>query len=598
MLLRTILSTIELVRAPGSKLGLASAILALLLLGGSVASTADAAEGLEVVVEGIGGDLESNVRAHLSLSSLDGDAPLPSASRIRYLHRQAAKEVDAGLRPLGYFNSRVEAELAQTEQGWRAIYTIDAGPRAVVRRSELDVTGAGASEPLLNNWLHEPALQPGTPLDQQAYESIKTELLEQAAGLGYYEAGFSEALILVDLPSNSADIKLSFDTGPLYRLAEIQFNEVPIREALLQRYRTLADGEPVATDRLLEMQRGLVDSGYFSGVEVQPLWDQADDQQLVPVQVYLTPDERTAYRFGAGYGTDTGARLSASQRRRWVNDRGHRMESILRLSEVTNTLLFNYEIPGQDPVSDTYLGRAAYEQEQTDTTDSETWRIAAQEQRARGRQRWHWGLGLEQETFRFGSEEESTMLLVPEGGWSMVDTDNRLNPSRGYRLSADLSAAEESLLSDTSFVQLEVSGKAVYSPIPDLRLLARLDLGVTATTDFNRIPASRRFFTGGDNTVRGYGYKELGPTDTDGEVRGGRYLLAGSLEFDYRVAPKWRGAVFWDMGNAFDSLDTPLKNSAGIGGRWQSPVGPVRVDLAKPLDDSGFRIHFTLGPDL
>jgi len=569
-----------------------------LLLCCFVALRVEAAERLQVIIQGVEGELESNVRLHLSLAQLTDEQPLPSATRIRYLHGRAEQEVDAALYPLGYFNSRVDAELVQTEEGWRASYTIDPGPRATIGRSELSLSGAGAGDPRFKAWQRNPALQPDAPLDQQAYESIKSELLERAAGLGYYDAQFTDAQILVDRPRNSADIRLAFETGPLYRLSEIRFNEAPIKEALLQRYRTLDDGEPVATEQLLEMQRGLVDSGYFSGVEVQPLWDQADDRHRVPVQVYLTPDQRTAYRFGAGYGTDTGARLSASQRRRWVNDRGHRMETILRLSEVTNTLLLNYEIPGARPVSDTYLMRTSYEQEATDSTDSETWSVGAQDQRSRGNQSWRWGLGLEQETFRFGSVEESTMLLVPEAGWSMVETDNRLDPRRGYRLSAELSAASESLLSDTSFVQAEVSGKAVYSLTSKMRLLTRLDLGATAATDFNQMPASRRFFAGGDHSVRGYVYKELGPTDSDGEVRGGRYLIAGSMEVDYRVAEKWRGALFWDIGNAFDSPSTPLKNSAGIGGRWQSPVGPVRVDLAKKLDDGGFRIHFTLGPDL
>ncbi|KEA61699.1 Outer membrane protein [Marinobacterium lacunae] len=598
MFLCAILSTVQFVRGTGSKLTVTSATLVLLLFGSALAPLAQAADELEVVIKGIEGDLESNVRAHLSLSRLVGDESLPSVSRIRYLHGQAAKEVSAGLTPLGYFNSHVESELEQTATGWRAIYHIDAGPRARVRRQELSVTGEGADDPSLTRWQSRPALQVGAPLDQQAYDAIKAEVLERAAGLGYYDARFTQAQIVVDAPDNSADIRLALDTGPLYRLREIRFSDAPVREALLARYSTLETGDPVATDQLLEMQRGLVDSGYFSGVEVQPLWDEADEDRAIPVEVYLTSNKRTAYRFGAGYGTDTGARMSASQRRRWVNDRGHRMESILRLSEVTNTLLFNYEIPGRNPVTDTYQGRASYEQEQTDSTDSETWAVGAQDQRARGNQSWHWGLGLEQETFRFGDDEQSTMLLVPEGGWSIVSTDNRLNPSRGYRLSIDLSGAAESLLSDTSFVQTQVSGKAVYSLTDDLRVLARADIGATAATDFGLMPASRRFFAGGDNSVRGYDYKELGPEDNEGEVRGGRYLLAGSLEMDYRVAPQWRAAVFWDSGNAFDSLDTPLKNSIGVGGRWQSPVGPVRVDLAHPVEDGGFRIHFTLGPDL
>ncbi len=593
----------------GSRLGLAlprrQLSLAILLLVGcavTAVSRAQATEAIQVVIEGqhenkLDAQLERNVRAHLALLRLDRDAA-PSANRIRYLLRRAAQEVHAGLYPLGYFNSRVETQLEQTEQGWRALYSIDPGPRARVATSVLSLHGEGKDDPQLQRWQQEAALQPDAALDQVAYEQIKSDLLERAVGLGYYTAQFSEASIAVDTQSNSAAIRLTFDTGPRYRLRQVHFSAAPVGDALLQRYRTLEPGQPVVTDKLLEMQRGLVDSGYFSGVEVQPQWDQPDAQQQIPVDVFLTPNQRNAYRFGAGYGTDTGARMSASQRRRWVNDRGHRMETLLRLSEVTNTLLLNYEIPGTDPVNDTYLGRAAYEQEKSDSTDSETWSVGVQEQLARGNQNWSWGLGAEQETFRFGNVEESTLLLVPEGSWTLVETDNRLDPRHGYRVSVDLSAASEALLSDTSFVQGQVSGKAVYSLSDDFRLLTRLDVGATAASDFGRMPASRRFFAGGDSSVRGYDYKELGPTDNDGEVRGGRYLLAGSVEFDYRVAPDWRAALFWDSGNAFDSLDTPLKSSAGVGGRWQSPVGPVRVDLAKPVDDDGFRIHFTLGPDL
>lgn len=568
----------------------------------SAAERAQAGDRIELVIEGVDGALADNVadnvRAYLSLARLTGDGLQTSATRIRYLHRQAEQQVNAALYPLGYFNSRLESDLKQTESGWRALYRIDPGPRARIAASELSTGGEGEDDPHLNGWEQEPSIQPGAELDQQAYDQIKSDLLERAAGMGYYDARFTDARILVDPESNSAEIRLAFDTGPLYRLSEIRFSEAPVRKGLLQRFSKLKSGDPVATDHLLATQQGLIDSGYFSSVEVQPKWDQADDRQRTPVDVFLTPNKRTAYRFGAGYGTDTGARMSASQRRRWVNERGHSMETILRLSEVTNTLLLNYRIPGGNPVSDTYLGRVAYEEEHSDSTDSEIWSVGVQDQRARGNHTWRWGLGLEQETFSFGGDEMSTLLLVPEGGWSIVETDNRLNPSQGYRLGIDLSGASESLLSDTDFVQGKVSGKTVYSLTEDLRLLARLDLGATAATDFTRMPASRRFFAGGDNSVRGYDYKELGPRDSEGDVRGGRYLIAGSLEADYRVAPDWRAALFWDSGNAFDSLETPLKNSVGVGGRWQSPVGPVRVDLAKPIDDSGFRIHFTLGPDL
>ncbi len=130
------------------------------------------------------------------------------------------------------------------------------------------------------------------------------------------------------------------------------------------------------------------------------------------------------------------------------------------------------------------------------------------------------------------------------------------------------------------------------------RLLSRFDLGALTSSSFERVPASLRFYAGGDNSVRGYDYQELGPVSDQGSVVGGQYLMVGSLETDYMFRPDWRLAVFADAGNAFNDFNDSIKTSVGVGVRWQSPVGPIRLDLAKPISDSGFRIHFTLGPDL
>jgi translocation and assembly module TamA len=132
-------------------------------------------------------------------------------------------------------------------------------------------------------------------------------------------------------------------------------------------------------------------------------------------------------------------------------------------------------------------------------------------------------------------------------------------------------------------------------------LLLRGDAGLTATESVEQLPTSLRFFAGGDTSVRGFGFQRLGPTDAEGRVIGGRHLLVGSVEYDYPLGDRpWAVAVFADIGNAFDEFDDyELEVGAGIGLRWRSPVGPLRLDLAHaPNSDDDFRIHFTMGPDL
>ncbi|MNQ93077.1 Translocation and assembly module TamA precursor [compost metagenome] len=99
--------------------------------------------------------------------------------------------------------------------------------------------------------------------------------------------------------------------------------------------------------------------------------------------------------------------------------------------------------------------------------------------------------------------------------------------------------------------------------------------------------------------MRGYDYQTLSPEDSNGKKVGGRYLLVGSAEYQFPLTEKWRLAAFVDRGNAMDSLNAAMKTGAGFGVRWVSPVGPIRLDLAKALDDpGGYRIHFSMGPEL
>ena len=143
--------------------------------------------------------------------------------------------------------------------------------------------------------------------------------------------------------------------------------------------------------------------------------------------------------------------------------------------------------------------------------------------------------------------------------------------------------------------------KGLYTLADDHRFLARTRLGGVATNRFSNVPPSLRFFAGGDQTVRGYGYETLSPKDDEGVGIGGRFLVVGSLEYQYEFVNNWRAAAFVDEGNAIDDPFDTLATGAGVGIRWISPVGPLRLDVAKGLDP-GFggewRVHFSMGPEL
>src|SRR5690606_4308455 len=144
-------------------------------------------------------------------------------------------------------------------------------------------------------------------------------------------------------------------------------------------------------------------------------------------------------------------------------------------------------------------------------------------------------------------------------------------PQRGWHLGGKIRFAEENLLSSVTFVQLRGRARLIF-PLPGGRLLTRADIGVTEADELIELPTSVRFFAGGDASVRGYAYESLGPTNSDGDVVGGRHLLTGSVEYDYRFLPSWSAAVFVDGGNAFDTLDgfEPVYGY-GVGIRWRSP---------------------------
>jgi translocation and assembly module TamA len=209
-------------------------------------------------------------------------------------------------------------------------------------------------------------------------------------------------------------------------------------------------------------------------------------------------------------------------------------------------------------------------------------------------------LSLTVEDFDIGSLSGRSRLLSPGVEWIRLDADDAIRPDRGSRLNLELRGTSDALGSDTSFLQLTVSGKWIWPMLQSSRLLVRSEVGRVWFNEFDELPPSVRYFAGGDHSVRGYDFETLGAFNELGEVIGGSRIFTASIEFEKQVRPGWSIAFFSDVGNAFIDSGANLNSSAGLGARWRSPLGPVRIDLAKPHDgvDRDVRLHITLGPDL
>ncbi|HSG10515.1 MAG TPA: autotransporter assembly complex family protein [Gammaproteobacteria bacterium] len=562
--------------------------------------TAPVARAASVVVEieGVTDALLENVRNTLSIIQYRDDANL-GRPWVQRLHGKAESEIRSALKPYGYYRPTVDKALSRRDDGWMASYRIDPGVPVPIRSADVQLFGAGAGEAGFQKLVKAQPLPVGAPLNQPRYDSLKSSLQKRALEQGYFDAQFLRHEIRLDLDAYHADIVLHYDTGARYRLGEVTFEPSSLSDDFLARYVTFKPGENYSTKALLGLQEALTDSDYFSSVNVVAQRERAEDLQ-VPVNVTVVPHKRNKYTFGLGYGTDTGARASAGWERRLVNKRGHRFATDLRLSEVKNNLSAGYSVPLRNPRTEKLTYSAGYFDSDTDSNRSQTILLGASRTDSRWGSSETLGLSFQREDFSVGGIDDTALLLMPEASWLWVRADDRIYSSRGMRLQLSVRGASEALLSSTTFVQTQLQAKFIQKVFSASRIILRGDAGISYVPDFRELPSSQRFFAGGDQSVRGYDYESLAPTDANGVILGGRNLLVGSAEYEHPIKGKWSAALFVDTGAAIDSLTDRLSTGAGIGLRWRSPIGLIRIDVASALSKDGhpLRLHLVIGPDL
>lgn len=560
-----------------------------------------AAEELTVDIAGVKDELKDNVEVYLGLVAISNDKKARvKEAEIRRLHLRAPAEIEKALQPFGYYDVSVDSSLKKVDKVWQARYKIDKGPATRLNKVDIQVAGEGRDQPRIKQLLATADIKRGQILRHEKYSTLKSRLLDAAYNMGYLDASYKSSRIAVRPQQQLADIELLFDTGPRYFFGDINIEQDILRPDFVDKFVQVKPNDPFETQRLIDLQLALSDSDYFRQVELDTEKDKARDNH-VPVTVRTRPAKSQKYEASVGYGTDTGPRLGLGTIFRRINRRGHQWRNDLRLSAVQSSLASQYKIPVGDVASEFFDFTALADQRYINDVEATNYAIGSSLNQNRWGGRRRLSLALEHESWAFGDENrQSATHLIPGINYTRIIADDPLFTRKGYSVNLNLLGAAENVLADTTFIQAHINGRAVLPLGPRGRFLLRAELGATETDDFDNLPPSKRFFAGGAGSVRGYGYEEISPRDAQRNLIGGQYLATASVEADYLVYGNFGMAVFFDAGNAADNPNMSLSKGAGLGFRYRSPVGMIRLDLAHPFDDpdSSFAFHISIGPDL
>lgn len=572
----------------GARLPVRLAYGAALLLGARTATAA-------VSFVGVDGPVLENVQQFVGATP---DCDATDAALDRFAGR-LPQRLRPALDAFGFYSAKIEPQpIARAGDCWELRVAIEPGEPTRVRSVAVLLQGEAETDPRMQSLLDTFPLLAGDVLEHREYLEFKSRLETVARDRGYVGAHFAHQSIDVYVDEAAADIELVFDSGPRYAFGEVTFDTTALAPEVLQRFVGFRPGDPYDAALVGRLQRDLAGSEYFTATNVISDLDAARNREI-PIRVNATAGTPVSYSVGVGYSTDDGVRFRFMHENRRRNLEGHQTRTDVLLSQTRQNAVFDYRVPKGNPQRDWLSYRGGLEREDTEAGIGTIVRGGVRRTRVGELLTSTRSLDLQYERDRVSGETLETTLLVPGTSWIRIARDDLARPRRGHRLSLDLSAG---IGTDVSLLHADWRGKWIGSTRWNARVIVRGRVGAAvANQDIDEIPLSMRFFSGGDNAVRGYEYESLGPRDAAGELIGGDRLLEASIEYEHPVIGPWSVAVFADAGNAFVAHESVAPQvGAGIGARWLSPLGPVRLDVAWPLDgdDRSPRLHISLGPDL
>lgn len=568
------------------KISLATVFLCILFL----ATFCFATPSLQFKITGLSSDLLANVNANLQIKQ--NEISVYSEQNISNFYQQTPQIIAKALEPYGYFKSKVTLlHLTHKKDKWEGEYRVVLGAPIKITTIDLQIIGAGAVDANFNHKLRDFPLHQGEIFQADKYNGAKQFLFDLAANNGYVTALLVQKEVQIDLEQYSVKIILHFDTGPQYYFGATTFNSCYFSQRFLHKYLPYKEGEIYSSSKITELQEVLTNSNFFQAITVNPQITNNVGRQ-VPVEVVLVPRQKKQYTFGVGYGTDTGARGSLGLELRYLTPEGQHLKSLLQVSQVQSSLELHYLIPGAHPARDLYDFSAAGESLYLINGKSFAGQLGAGYITVLKGWTQTIKLALKHEHYQLQNQPyQSSTLLIPSINWLHSQSDDPIRPTRGHTISVNIQGASKYLIAKNSFFQAQGDFKYLNTIFWQFQVLLHGIIGYTSVGDLNNLPLSLQFYTGGAQSIRGFGYNSIGP---------GRNIAVGSFELRHRIVGDFYLAGLFDIGNVNDDLLARPKRSIGAGIVWRTGIGALELTYAKAISEpgTGGRIQFSMGPEL
>ena len=529
------------------------------------------------------------------------------ADQLDFMVAAAPEQVRKLLSTEGYFAPRTVVRIERGAAGPTVHVRVMPGQRTTVATLDLQIAGpALAQSPAQVAALREQwTLKLGAPFRQDDWTASKQAALNALRNRRYADATMGSAQARIDPQASRADLEAAYESGPTFFLGGLVIEGTQRYPAqIIRNIDPLTVGEPYDSVRLLQLQRAIQRTPYFSNAVVDVVRDRALAADA-PVSVRVTEFPIQQLRGGAGYTTDTGAHVNGIYSHNNIFGRAWVMESQLRFEQRRQLASLDLSMP---PGAGGFVnnGHVSYERTTLVGVDLRSRRAGLRRSRSSETDDFSYTLEYYSDQLRqiAGSalppdtvvRPGSHQAVVAGVGWARRRLDNLLFPRRGHAVAVELGGAVKGVLTDQTFLRAYGRGQQYFPVGVRDVLLLRAELGaVVSAGDNAAIPASLLFRAGGTDSVRGYGYRSIG-NDINGTVYPTRYLATGSVEYQRWFNQQWGAAAFYDVGTATDRWqDRAFFQAVGGGARWHSPVGTVNADLGYGLQRHQIRPHLSLG---
>lgn len=563
---------------------------------------------LEVQITGVHSSLHKEILQLHSMKQLT-QADQQTTHPIIQLLNQAKREIENVLKSNGYYHYSLDGQLLTVKNQNIANFSIALGKSTLVSSVKINLEGLEGNQRLLDKLNNANKIKQGKTLNHSQYEDTKQALLDVLFKQGYLNAHYITSEIQIDRSKHSAKIVFLLQSGPQFKFGAVTFIDTIYNSDYLQGYVPFKPGDPYRPAKLDKLRKHLFDANLFSKVKLEPLRNkQNSDDLTVPILVKTQAKPTNRYTGNIGYGSDTQVRggLGWHHKR---SGRGHQINANLQAAKIRKVIDFNYMIPGKRPISDAYVLDSKLKEERIKDKFSRNLELGVTKTYKIDHLKFIYATSYFSEIYRAlpTDSKQNARFVIPK--FKVVWRDREIESQRllsGKKLEFVARAGSKALFSSADFIRAKVKGRWV---LPIIRQHTRLNLlgaaGILRTNDFERIPLTLRYFTGGDTTVRGFSYQSLGPRRVDASgksiVIGGKRLILASAEVERDITDNISAAIFIDSGNASNHWSMSLAKSIGTGVRYQSPIGPIKLDIAKPItshDKKRVRLHLTFGLDL